>query len=234
MQHARLARVDVPAGVGLGDQALQLIRGAAAALGAHVHAEQPQDAVGDGGQHHDQRAEQHAERLQRTGDPPGHGLGAVDRVELGNHLAGHELRGGDDQEGEHRRDGDRHAVGERAAEGALEDVRERGLGQGADADRGHGDADLDGGDVLVDVPQLLERQRRAAHAFLAHQLKARPPRAHERVLGDDEERIDRDQHGRDDELQAVHAELVDLAASLKSAPVSPPSEWVESVRRTML
>ena len=37
-------------------------------------------------------------------------------------------------------------------------------------------------------------------AFLAHQLKARPPRAHERVLGDHEEGVDRDQHGREDEL----------------------------------
>ena len=29
-------------------------------------------------------------------------------------------------------------------------------------------------------------------------------RAHERVLGDHEERVDRDQDGRQDELQAVH------------------------------
>ena len=30
-------------------------------------------------------------------------------------------------------------------------------------------------------------------------------RAHERVLGDHEERVDRDEDGREDELQAVHA-----------------------------
>ena len=54
-QHARLARVDVPAGVGLGDQALQLIGRAAAALAAHVDAEQAQDAVGDGRQRDDER-----------------------------------------------------------------------------------------------------------------------------------------------------------------------------------
>ena len=30
--------------------------------------------------------------LQRTRHPPRHGLGAVDRVELGNHLAGDQLR----------------------------------------------------------------------------------------------------------------------------------------------
>ena len=55
------------------------------------------------------------------------------------------------------------------------------------------------------LAELLERERRAARAFVAHQLQARAARAHERVLGDHEERVDRDQHGREDELQAVHA-----------------------------
>ena len=57
-EHARLAGVDVPAGVGLGDQALELIRRAAAPLEAHVDAEQPQDPVGDRGQRDDERMEQ--------------------------------------------------------------------------------------------------------------------------------------------------------------------------------
>ena len=47
----------------------------------------------------------------------------------------------------------------------------------------------------------LERQRRALGAFVAHHFQARAARAHERVLGDHEERVDRDQHGREDELQ---------------------------------
>ena len=150
-QHPRLARVDVPAGVGLGDQALELVRRAAAPLEAHVDSEQAQDAVGDRRQHDDQRMEQHAEGLQRTGDAPRDRLGAIDRVELGDHLAGDQLRGGDDQEGDDHRDRDRHAVAERAAERALEEVGERGLAERADADRGHRDPDLDGRDVLVDV-----------------------------------------------------------------------------------
>ena len=102
-EHARLAEVDVPAGVGLGDQALELVRRAAAPLVAHVDAEQAQDAVGDGRQRDDERTKQHAERLQRARHAAGDRLGAVDRVELGHHLAGHQLRGGDDQEGDDRR-----------------------------------------------------------------------------------------------------------------------------------
>ena len=57
-EHPRLARVDLPARLGLGDQALELIGGAAAALDAHVDAEQPQHPVGDGGQRDDERAEE--------------------------------------------------------------------------------------------------------------------------------------------------------------------------------
>ena len=43
------------------------------------------------------------------------------------------------------------------------------------------------------LAQLLERERRALGAFLAHHFQARAARAHERVLGDHEERVDRDQ-----------------------------------------
>ncbi len=53
-------------------------------------------------------------------------------------------------------------------------------------------------------------------AFVAHHFQARAARAHERVLGDHEERVDRDQHGREDELQAVHA-----AARIRRAPARP-------------
>ena len=67
------------------------------AAGAHVDAEQAQDPVGDGGERDDERTEQHAERLQRARDAPGDRLGAVDRVELRHHLAGDQLRRGDDQ-----------------------------------------------------------------------------------------------------------------------------------------
>ncbi len=60
--------------------------------------------------------EQHAEGLQRTGDAPGDRLGAIDRVELRNHLARDQLRAGDDQERDECRYRHSRAVSERAAE----------------------------------------------------------------------------------------------------------------------
>ena len=45
----------------------------------------------------------------------------------------------------------------------------------------------------VDAVLLGERKRRAAQPFVAHHFQARAPRAHERVLRDHEERVERDQ-----------------------------------------
>ena len=233
-EHARLAHVEMPAGVGLGDQSLELIRRAAAAFEVHVHAHQPEDPSGDGRQPEDERPEHHAERLQWTGDASRDQLGAIDGVELGHHLPGDQLRRGDHQVGHDHGDDHRQAVADDVAEPAFEDGRQRGLAEGADADRGHRHPDLHGRDVLVDVAQLLQRERRPARAFLAHDLQSRPARTHERVLGDHEKRVHRDQHRREDELEAVHASRSIAAASSKSASVRPPAEWVEHVRRTRL
>ncbi len=60
----------------------------------------------------------------------------------------------------------------------------------------------------------LQGERGAARAFLAHQFQARSPGAHERVLGGDEERVDRDQDDREYELQPVHAGSAPVRADL--------------------
>ena len=133
-EHPRLARVYVATRIGLGDQPLELIRRASAALDAHVDAEQAQDAIGDCRQGDDQRPEEDAEELQRASDAAGDGLGTVDGVELGHHLAAHQLGAGDDQERDCRRDGDCCAVAERASERTFQQRRERRLAERADPD----------------------------------------------------------------------------------------------------
>ena len=49
-EHPGLPGVEVPAGVRLGDQALELVGGAAAGFAAHVDAEEPEHARGDRGE----------------------------------------------------------------------------------------------------------------------------------------------------------------------------------------
>jgi len=84
-------------------------------------------------------------------------------------------------------------MGQGAAEHRLQQIRDDGLADGADPDRGQRDPHLAGGDVLVDVVDLLERQRGAAQPLLLGGLELRPARAYERVLRDHEERVDEHQ-----------------------------------------
>ena len=154
-EHVRLADVELPAGLGLGDDPLELVRRPALGFGVGIGSEHPQDRVGGRVQHEDERVEQHPEELKRPRDPAGDPLGVLDRVELGDDLAGDRLGDGDQQVGDDHGDHDRRGVADHGAEQRLEQVRDRGLAERADGDRGHRDPDLTGGDVVADVVELV-------------------------------------------------------------------------------
>ena len=87
------------------------------------------------------------------------------------------------------------------AERLLEQLGDGRLAEEADAERGHRDPELAGGQVLVDVVELLERERGAADALVAHLLEPRLTRAHEAELGRHEEAVrgDQNQHSGQEE-----------------------------------
>ena len=85
-----------------------------------------------------------------------------------------------------------------AAEYRLEQGGDGGLAEEAEADRGERDPDLRGGQVLVDVVHLVERELCAARPLLRRLLHARAARAHERELGRDEEPVQQDQDKQQD------------------------------------
>ena len=91
-----------------------------------------------------------------------------------------------------------------AAEDRLEQLRQRGLAEEADADRGHRDPDLAGGERLVDLVELLDDGLGAALAFLGELFDLAAAAAHQRELGRDEEAVDRDQQQQQDEQQDAH------------------------------
>ena len=118
-------------------------------------------------QQHDERVEQRSGRTAAAARSAAPALGVLDRVELRDDLADDDLRAGDQQVGDHDRDRDRGRVPSASSEHRLEHVRDRRLAERADADRGHRDPDLAGGDVVADLVELRERQRAR---------RARPPR----------------------------------------------------------
>ena len=144
-----------------------------------------------------------AEPVERAGDAAGGALGVGDRQHLRHLLADADVDRGDEGEGDRHREADRGAVGE-AAEDRLEQHRQRGLAEEADADRGHRDPDLAGGERLVDLVELLDHLLGAAFAFLGQLLDLAAAAAHEGELGRDEEAVDRDQQQQEDEQQGGH------------------------------
>ncbi len=114
--------------------------------------------------------------------------------------------GGRDREGEDQRDRRRGAVLERALEQRLEQRGDRGLAEEADADRGHRDPELAGGQVLVDASRAARAPRRR---------RGRPPRraldpaaagADERELGRDEEPVEQHEDEQRGECERRHSQ----------------------------
>ncbi len=157
-----------------------------------IDAEEADDRVGDRAQQEDHRRRRGAEPVERTGDAARGALGMSDRDHLRHLLADADVDRGDEGEGNRHREANRGAVRE-AAEDRFEQHRQRGLAEEADADRGHRDADLTGGERLVDLVELLDHRLGAAFAFLGKLLDLAAATAHQGELGRDEEAVDRNQ-----------------------------------------
>ena len=91
-----------------------------------------------------------------------------------------------------------------AAEDRFDDLRQRGLAEEPDPDRGDGDADLTGGERFVDAVELLDHGLGAALAFLGELFDFAAPAADEGELGGNEESVDRHQHQQEDEQENAH------------------------------
>src|SRR6185312_9767688 len=118
------------------------------------------------------RVEDAPEQLERARHAHGGLLGVDDRVDLRNLLAEGDVERGGDQVRQRQGDRQRRTVRDRRAERVLEQLRDRGLAEEADAQRGHRDAELARRQVLVDVLDLLEDERGAAATLVAQLLDA--------------------------------------------------------------
>ena len=145
------------------DQQFELLdRVDGAVLERRLQAERADDQVAQPAQRPDRRVEDAHEEVHRRDEPEGGPLGALEGDVLRDQLTEDDVQGGGDGEGEHQRD-DGHRV--RREDGALarqeresveerlEQTGDRRLGDVAEAERGHGDAELGGGDDGLDARQ---------------------------------------------------------------------------------
>jgi hypothetical protein len=201
-EHPRLARVEVTAGVRVGDDRAHLL-GARALLevGVALDAQRSQQRARCLVEQVDERPHDRVEGVQRPRDPARDPLGVDDRVDLRHLFAGGDVPRRDEDVG----DRDRHRRGDRMGEALqpwLDELGDRRLAQEADAQRGQRDAELAGRQVLAEVVELGEHEPRPAVAAVDHLLDPGAARAHERELRGDEEAVGEDQHDdRADEQQ---------------------------------
>ncbi len=144
-----------------------------------------------------------AEPVQRPRDPARRALGVGDRQHLRHLLADADVQRGDEGEGDRQRERGGDPVRE-AAEERLDQLRERGLAEEADADRGDRDPDLAGGERFVDLVELLDHGLGPGFAFRGELFDFAAAAAHQRELGGDEEAVDGDQQQQEDEQQDAH------------------------------
>ena len=145
--------------------------------------------------------------MQGIGDPLRHRLGLTDRQRLRHLLAEHDVQRRENQEADEecgevdRRL--RHAEGQ---EQRLEDRGDGWLADPAEAEGGHGDAELAAGQVGLDVAQHLLRQARAETVLTRHRVDAETLALYQREFGCDIKAVGCEQEDGEGEIEqrAVH------------------------------
>ena len=146
----------------------------------------------------DHRAHGAAEQHQRRREPEGGGLRSGDGEVLGHHLAEHDVQVDDDRQREDQRDRvQQRRRDPQGLERDLEQVREGGLGDDAQAGGAHGDPELRAREHEGDVLHGPQGGAGTAVARLGTGLDGAAARRDDGELGADEERVAGEQQHAD-------------------------------------
>jgi hypothetical protein len=204
-----------------GELAFRVIRGR--------HPQHRQHDLGADVEDDEGRVDRVVEDLEDARREAGHVLGALDGERLGDELAHHDVEARDHAEADAARDGLDEVLGDvQEFEQRAEDPRERGLSQPAEAQRREGDAQLRGGEELVEALLKTQGARRGCVTRLRPRLEGRGAHFRQRELCRDEEAV-----GEHTEERSDQREHVRLLASSASSPRDAPhrdASFVPSVR----
>ena len=167
-------------------------------VGDVADAEHPRDDVGGRGEEPDDRPQQHAEQLDRTGEQEGVPLGVGERERLGHELPEHDRREAHAERDDEQRDevsrpcerpDRRERVGERA--------RDAGAGEGRGEEADERDAELDRGEQRSGPLDEVADAVGALLALVAELAQAAAADGDERDLGRHEHPVHDDEQGDD-------------------------------------
>ncbi len=192
---------------GGGGDELEFFGGVDRAFAAERGAEEAEDdACGDVHQLHDGAGDAD-EDVHGAGDGEGDAFGSLEGEGLGDEFAeedfevGDEREGDDDGDGVGVEDGVRGEDDEPAGGEVEDDLGDGGFADPAEGERGERDAELDGGEELVDGVLELQGGACAGTAEGDELLDARLADADEGELGGDEEAVGQDEEGHHDRAE---------------------------------
>ena len=118
------------------------------------------------------------------------------RHSFGRQFADHDVERGDQREGDTHGDamgGGGARRSEQRGQGLRQHAGNRGLADPTKAQRGHGDSELTGRDVRVEVADHVLGRRGAGASFFRQLVETRFPHRHDGEFGGDEEAVGHDQ-----------------------------------------
>ena len=189
-----LLGVDETAFRGLVDEQLDLVARVHLALVGRVMAGQAHHTVGDAVEQDHDGVGDLVERHKRASREQRIALGGEDGERLGDQLAHHHVQRGHDEIADgHGHHADQGLGQVQHLEQRADESGERGLAQPAQCQRRQRDAQLTGGQVLVDVLGNVHGAFRTLLALLDGQLELGFSNAHQSEFGDNEKRV----HGQE-------------------------------------
>ena len=172
------------------DQPLDLDVGEDFLLRAFLDAQHPQDRARGGVEQPVQRIEQQKRDVERIRDPLRHRHRLPDRQRLRHLLADHDMQRGEHQEADQeRREVQCRFRHSERDQNRVQQRRNRRLADPAEAERGHGDAELATGEIGLDVAQHLLQQAGAEAVFLRHRVDAEAPALDQREFRGNVKRV---------------------------------------------
>ena len=139
--------------------------------------------------------------MKRIRDPLRDRHRLPDRERLRHLLADHDVQRGEHQEpGEKRHEVQRAFRHSKWNQQRFEQRRNGGFADPAEAERGHGDAELAAGEIGLDVAHHAVQQARAETVLLDHRPDAKPAALDQRKLGGHVERVGGEQQDREQQI----------------------------------
>lgn len=147
------------------------------------------------------------EGLHRPGDSQRCLLGSFKGQRLGGQLPQHDMKKGDDGEGDGESDGVQYRFGDTASERDFEQVRDDRFSEPAQSQRGQRNAELRGRDIGVEIVYQTEQTFSSPVACISESCDTRAAHSDKGELGGDKKPVGKDEKENEKDIEGCQHSL---------------------------